>query len=450
MTLLRKQSKDQLTHHASHDALTGLVNRREFESRAERLLSTVNRNEHAHALCFLDLDQFKIVNDSCGHVAGDELLKQLTAILEKVVRKRDTLARLGGDEFGVLMEHCSLEQARRLANAIQQAVNDFVFSWEKSIFKVGVSIGLVEINVQTRNLTELLKDADSACYMAKELGRNRTHVYHPQDEDLAKRSGEMQWVSRLNHALAENRFCIYAQAIEALNPGDKNHYELLIRKIGKDNEIIPPGAFLPAAERYDLISEIDKWMIETSFTMLKQNPDFLETVNFCSINLSGQSLSSMDALNFIILKIDELKIPAEKICFEITETAAISKLSTAMKFISTLKGLGCQFALDDFGSGLSSFGYLKNLKVDYLKIDGIFVKDILNDPIDHAMVKSINDIGHVMGMHTIAEFVENSETVEALKEIGVDYVQGYGVGKPRPLEELLNNHNVIPLKKMIA
>jgi diguanylate cyclase (GGDEF)-like protein/PAS domain S-box-containing protein len=437
----RKEADEQLNYQACHDALTGLVNRREFERRTERLLATVQHDKIEHALCFMDLDQFKVVNDTCGHAAGDELLRQLTLALQSVVRKRDTLARLGGDEFGLLMEHCSLDQAYRVATTIQKTIQDNQFSWEGQTFKVGVSIGLVAANEATPNLTELLKEADAACYMAKELGRNRIHVYHAGDSEIAKRSGEMQWVSRLNQALEEDRFCLYAQIIAPLGFSSDEHYEILLRMLDETGKIIPPGAFLPAAERYNLISKIDCWVIENTFTVLGNNPVFLEQINFCSINLSGQSLTNPEKLNFIITQLDESGVDAEKICFEITETAAISNLSMAVKFISTLKGLGCRFALDDFGSGLSSFAYLKNLSVDYLKIDGIFVKDITDDQIDRAMVKSINEIGHVMGMKTIAEFVENDEIKGMLREIGVNYAQGYGIGKPEPLDEIINRIN---------
>jgi diguanylate cyclase (GGDEF)-like protein len=440
ITILRKQTEEQLTFHASHDALTGLVNRREFERRAARLLSTVNQEDNdEHALCFMDLDQFKVVNDSCGHTAGDEMLRQLTMALQNVVRKRDTLARLGGDEFGVLMEHCSLDDAHRVATSIQKTIQDYQFLWEGRSFKVGVSIGLVPITEATVTLTQLLKDADAACYMAKELGRNRIHIYHHEDENLAKRSGEMQWVARLNQALEEDRFCLYAQTIVPLDGSPDTHYELLLRMIDKKGKTIPPGAFLPAAERYNLIAKLDHWVIKNAFALLADNPHFLKQINFCSINLSGQSLTDPDILDFVISQLDESGVRGEKICFEITETAAISNLSMAMKFISTLKRLGCRFALDDFGSGLSSFAYLKNLSVDYLKIDGMFVKDIVDDPIDRAMVKSINEIGQVMGMQTIAEFVENDVIKGMLKEIGVNYAQGYGIGKPRLFHDLLKN-----------
>ncbi len=439
ITILRKQSEEKLTFQACHDGLTGLVNRHEFKRRTERLLSTLHHDDSQHALCFMDLDQFKIVNDTCGHTAGDELLRQLTSELQSIVRKRDTLARLGGDEFGVLMEHCSLDDAYRVATTLLKVIQNYQFSWDEHTFKIGASIGLVPITKDTSNQTQLLKSADAACYMAKELGRNRIHVYHDEDETMAKRSGEMQWVTRINKALENDRFCLYAQAIVPLGTSLNKHYELLIRMIGEENEVIPPGAFLPAAERYNLISKIDYWVINTSFDLLANNPIFLNQINFCSINLSGQSLTDPNVLDFIITKLDEAELDAEKICFEITETAAISNLSIAKKFISTLKGFGCRFALDDFGSGLSSFAYLKNLPVDFLKIDGMFVKDIVDDPIDHAMVKSINEIGQVMGMKTIAEFVENDEINGMLREIGVNYAQGYGIGKPQPLLELIEN-----------
>ena len=440
----RKKADAQITFQASHDALTGLVNRYEFERRAERLLSTVLQNEDEHALCYMDLDQFKVVNDTCGHVAGDEMLRQLSTVLQETVRDRDTLARLGGDEFGVLMEHCSLDDAHRVATTLQKAIQNYQFSWEGRSFKVGVSMGLVAITKITTNLTELLRVADAACYMAKDKGRNRIHVSHAEDSEVAQRHGEMQWVTRIQHALDEDKFCLYAQSIAPLDNSSDEHYELLIRMIDDKGEVIPPGAFLPAAERYNLITQIDRWVIDSAFRLLAENPVFQNQINFISINLSGQSLAEQDLLDLIIKRLDETDIVGEKICFEITETAAISNIVSAKKFISTLKELGCRFALDDFGSGLSSFAYLKNLPVDYLKIDGMFVKDIVDDPIDHAMVKSINEVGHVMGMKTIAEFVENDEIKGMLREIGVNYAQGYGIDIPMPLDDLLGQSvNVI-------
>lgn len=436
-------SDAQIRHQAAHDSLTGLVNRREFERQAERLLSTIRQDKGEHALCFMDLDQFKVVNDTCGHIAGDEFLRQLSMILQHGVRKSDTLARLGGDEFGVLMEHCSLDHAHRIAISLQKAIQDYQFTWEENSFRVGVSIGLVAITEAIPNLTELLKQADAACYMAKDLGRNRIHVYHSEDLETSQRHGEMQWVSRIHRALEKHQFCLYAQVIVPLDGSTDKHYELLLRMKDEKGKIIPPGAFLPAAERYNLITKLDRWVIANAFSLLADNPVFLKQIDFCAINLSGQSLGDNDFLDFIITQLAASSIEGAKICFEITETAAISNLGAAMKFISTLRGLNCRFALDDFGSGVSSFGYLKNLPVNYLKIDGMFVRDVVDDPIDHAMVKSINEIGQVMGMKTIAEFVENDEIKGMLREIGVNYAQGYGIAKPLAFDELLGRSNKI-------
>ncbi|MEY8243507.1 MAG: EAL domain-containing protein [Gammaproteobacteria bacterium] len=440
IAILRKKTEEKLTYHATHDALTGLVNRREFEQRTVRLLESAKLSQETHALCFMDLDQFKVINDNCGHTAGDELLRQVTLELQKVVRKQDTLARLGGDEFGILMDNCTLEQAHRVATLLLETVQKYQFFWQGQSFRVGVSIGMVAITDALCDLSELMKEADAACYMAKDGGRNRIHVYHPDDIEIAQRHGEMQWVSRINHALRENRFCLYAQTIEPLNGGSEKHYELLLRMIDEKGDTILPGAFLPAAERYNLISEIDYWVIQQAIELLAENPEFLRKINFISINLSGQSLANHTILNFIISQLDASGINGEKICFEVTETAAISNLNMAIKFISTLKDKGCQFALDDFGSGLSSFAYLKNLPVDYLKIDGMFVKGIVDDPIDRAMVKSINEIGQIMGMKTIAEFVENNEIRDMLRESEVDYAQGYGVAKPKPFYDILTQN----------
>jgi diguanylate cyclase (GGDEF)-like protein len=434
----RKKAEKKLSYLANHDSLTGLINRREFEHRVERLLSTIHQDKSEHALCFMDLDQFKIINDTCGHIAGDELLRQLAQVLQGVVRHRDTLARLGGDEFGVLMEHCSLEQAQRVANVIRQGIEDYQFSWEGQSFRVGLSIGIVAINEITPNLTELLKQADAACYMAKDLGRNRIHTYYPEDNELAQRLGQMQWVTDINQALEEDRFCLYAQPIIPLDDSAHRHYEMLLRMIDGKGNVIVPDAFMPAAERYGLMGMVDRWVIEKALALLAENPTFLEEIEFVSINLSGESLSSSGFLDFIIVQLKNSGTDASKICFEITETLAISNLSTATTFISTLKKLGCYFALDDFGSGLSSFGYLKSLPVDYLKIDGMFVKDIVDDAIDHAMVKSINDIAQLMGMKTIAEYVETDEIKGMLREIGVNYAQGFGVGEPQAFEELID------------
>jgi diguanylate cyclase (GGDEF)-like protein/PAS domain S-box-containing protein len=436
--MARNRAEETLSYHASHDNLTGLINRHEFERRVERLLETVSYNDSEHALCYLDLDQFKIVNDTCGHIAGDEMLRQLSNILRDVVRHRDTLARLGGDEFAILVEHCSIDDAHRVVKSIQEAIQDFQFIWEGHSFKVGVSMGLVAINNTDLNLTELLKAADTACYIAKENGRNRIHIYQIDDTEIIQRQGEMQWVERLHEAIEKDLLTLYVQEIISLAKNKDKHYEILVRLNDKKGNIILPGTFLPAAERFNLITKIDRWVIKKAFSVLLENPDFTENLNFISINLSGQSITEEEFHAFIIKEMLDSLIPPEKICFEITETAAILNLNIASQFISKMKLLGCRFALDDFGSGLSSFAYLKNLPVNFLKIDGMFVKDISDDPIDHAMVKSINEIGHVMNMQTIAEFVENDEIKGMLKEIGVDYAQGYGIGKPKLFEDLIN------------
>ena len=433
----QKSTKDKLSYQATHDILTGLINRREFENRVGRLLQGARERRESHAMCFMDLDQFKVVNDTCGHVAGDELLRQLGKLLNKTVSKRDTLARLGGDEFGVLLEFCSLEHAHRLADAILKTVMDFQFHWEDKTFRIGVSIGLVAITETSGSFTELFRQADAACYLAKDLGRNRIHAYHPDDTEMAVRHGEMQWVGRISKALDEDRFCIYSQPIISLGDGNHKHYELLIRMIDERGETVPPGAFLPAAERYSLIEKLDTWMVNHALDLLASHPIFFKDVDFITINLSGPSLTNKGFLDFILNKFEETAISPRLVCFEITETVAITNLESAISFMNTLKKSGFRFALDDFGSGLSSFGYLKNLPVDFLKIDGMFVRDIVDDPIDHAMVKSINEIGQVMGMQTIAEFVENEEIQLLLSDIGVDFGQGYGLGRPVPLEEII-------------
>ena len=438
----------ELSYQASHDSLTGLVNRRELENRLARVLDTARTDGSKHALCYLDLDQFKVINDTCGHVAGDELLRQLSEVLRSKVRRRDTLARLGGDEFGVLMEHCVLRQAERVANTLRKTVEEFRFSWENKTFSVGVSIGLVPVTSDTESVAGALSAADTACYVAKDQGRNRIHVYHPEDMELARRHGEMQWVARINQALEEDRFCLSVQPIRPLSeiappnatppPLDGHgYYEVLLRMRDASGRMVPPGAFLPAAERYSLSVRLDRWVVEKIFSWLDGHPRQLERLTMCSINLSGHSIADEEFLQFVIASLDGTNVPAEKLCFEITETAAITNLVSATRFITALKGWGCHFALDDFGSGLSSFAYLKQLAVDFLKIDGVFVKDVVDDPINLAMVKSINDIGKVMGKRTIAEFVEDDKILQKLHELGVDYAQGYRIGRPAPLERLL-------------
>jgi diguanylate cyclase (GGDEF)-like protein/PAS domain S-box-containing protein len=428
---------EKIVFQASHDALTGLANRSEFDRRIVQLVASVRSDSTEHALCYLDLDQFKVVNDTCGHLAGDELLRQLGDLLRKNLRKHDFMARLGGDEFGILMYRCSLGEAFQACEKIRDIISDFHFGWEDRSFSVGASIGVASINAKSGNAVELLKEADAACYAAKEQGRNRVHVFLPDDEELALRQGEMQWVSKIRRGLEQNRFCLHGQPIVPISGNhEKMHFETLVRNLDDKNLIIPPGAFLPAAERYNLASALDRWVISHLFEWLANKPDFLDNLSVCSVNLSGVSLSENAMLAFITEQFDVWAIPTHKICFEITETAAIANLSVATKFINYLRERGSLFSLDDFGSGLSSFAYLKNLPVDFLKVDGFFVKDIVDDKVDFAMVRAINEVGHIMGKKTIAEFVENEQIFNLLNELGVDYAQGYGISKPVPLDEL--------------
>jgi diguanylate cyclase (GGDEF)-like protein/PAS domain S-box-containing protein len=428
---------EQIAYQADHDGLTGLANRSKFDRYLKRAIELAQKENREHALCYLDLDQFKIVNDTCGHLAGDELLRQLGELLRKHIRQYDFVARLGGDEFGILMYNCTSTLAHQACEKLRDLIKDFNFAWEDRSFTIGVSIGVSSINNVSGNAVDLLKEADAACYAAKEKGRNRVHVFRPDDEDLAMRQGEMQWVEKIRQGLEQKRFILYGQLIVPLQETDDGlHFEALLRYRDDRGNIIPPGAFLPAAERYNLASELDRWIITYLLEWLANHPDFLESVSLCSVNLSGLSLSDETMLPFISGQFQKWAIPTHKVCFEITETAAISNLSHATHFINQLKQQGCLFSLDDFGSGLSSFAYLKNLPVDYLKIDGLFVKDILDDQVDLAMVKSINEVAHVMNKKTIAEFVENKAIFNLLKTLGIDYAQGYGIGRPVPLSEL--------------
>ncbi|MFT7259253.1 MAG: diguanylate cyclase (GGDEF)-like protein/PAS domain S-box-containing protein [Glaciecola sp.] len=432
----RKLAEEKVNYQSTHDELTGLVNRREFERCAEELLASLVDTNSKHAACYIDLDQFKVVNDTCGHAAGDQLLRQLGALLKKSIRKGDTLSRLGGDEFGVLIKNSSIEDSFTVASDIKSIIEDFRFIYEGKGFRVSASIGLVPIFDAETTLARLMKNADEACYLAKDHGRNRIHIYN--EKDLTQRRGEVQWINRIQKALAENRFSLYAQRIEPLKDSNKPHYELLIRMQDVNGRIIPPGGFFPAAERHNLIVQVERWVIDKTFSLLHLNPSFLDNIDFISVNLSVHSLTDESVLEFILLKFRQFKIDGNKFCFEITETVAISDILMVGDFILALKKLGCKFALDDFGSALSSLGYLKTLPIDYLKIDGVLVKDIVEDKIDYAIVKAINEIAHTLGMQTVAEFVENNDIKKILIELGVDYAQGYGIHRPQPFEEILS------------
>lgn len=429
-------AQQTIQHLAYHDALTGLSNRAEFERRLIGALHSA-RVDYQHALFYLDMDQFKIVNDTCGHVAGDELLKQIAILLKGPVRESDTLARLGGDEFGVLLEHCSLEHAEEVAERMLQLVKEFRFSWLDKAFTIGVSIGVVMLDNPDQTHSELLRAADMACYAAKDRGRGRIHVYRPDDAELLQRRGEMEWVSQLTRALQDNQFVLHRQQIITLDSSsDGPCCEFLVRLQGRDGSLIMPGAFIPAAERYNLMPKLDRWVLTNVFHYLQQQFQHQRASadNIYFINLSGATLGDETFLHFVQEALSRNNIPSQSICFEVTETTAIANLSHALSFIQHVKSLGCKVALDDFGTGLSSFSYLKTLAADYLKIDGGFVRDMLEDPMDDAIVQAINNIGHVAGLKTIAEFVENAAIQARLAQIGVDYAQGYGIHRPELIE----------------
>ncbi|MBJ7309616.1 EAL domain-containing protein [Rugamonas sp. CCM 8940] len=439
----RKLSK-QLSWNASHDALTGLINRHEFERQVAAALHSAKHEGHVHALLYMDLDQFKVVNDTCGHGAGDLLLQLLAKMLQTQMRDSDILARLGGDELGVLLPHCPPERAMLIADQLRQSIKDFRFVWDSHAFQLGASVGVVEINHNSKSMSELLIAADQACYLSKERGRNRVHLYQESDQRLAQRHGEMMWVSRLKEAFECRLFRLYAQPIVSLNSHPECHDEVLIRIQNPKGELVLPGAFIPAAERYDMMTAIDRWVIRAVCHHIHTVRDSLNTEQAFiashqslpaqySINLSGTSLSDEGLHDYILEQFGRYTVAPEQVCFEITETAVIANLPKAQSFMERLKLLGCRFSLDDFGSGLSSFAYLKALPVDFLKIDGIFIRDIANNAINRALVKAINEVGHVMGIRTVAEYVEDGPTLAMVRELGLDYAQGYAVGSLRPL-----------------
>jgi diguanylate cyclase (GGDEF)-like protein len=418
-----------------------LINRQEFERLLAMALEDARRINTAHALLVMDLDQFKVVNDTSGHIAGDQLLKQLSSLLEQTVRSSDTVARLGGDEFGVLLRDCSIETARRIADKLRQAVGSFRFSWKDKIYDVSVSIGVVAMDATTANLTELFSAADSACYIAKDMGRNAVHVSSPDDAAISHRHKEMQWVQRLKTALREDRLRLFCQQIKNLDSGchPGGIVEFLLRMETTEGEIVPPMSFLPAAERYNMIVEIDRWVVSrviaTVAEMAASGEGEAGVGMLYAMNLSGQFLGDPASKSFIVAEIERSGIDGSRLCFEVTESSAISNLAEALELMRTLKERGCRFALDDFGSGISSFGYLKQLPVDFLKIDGEFVRDMRLDPIDRSMVEAINKVGHSLKICTIAEFVEDAETLEMLGAMGIDFAQGYFIDRPGPVSD---------------
>jgi diguanylate cyclase (GGDEF)-like protein len=430
---------NRLSHQASHDALTGLTNRRAFEERLGALIGSLAHGHDRHSVMFVDLDQFKIVNDTCGHAAGDELLKLVAKTLQSCLRDADVLARLGGDEFGVILQGTSLEDAADVAERLRVCLHEIDFTWRTRAFSTSASIGLIEVTDATTSLEEALQAADVACYLAKEKGRNRVQIHATGDAELERRIGEMAWVQRIRRAAEEDRFALFAQEIAPLSEANGGrHVELLVRLLDANGGHVSPGSFLPAAERFGLMPLIDRWVVSHAFREIGAHfadPDAPQ-IDLWSINLSGQTIGEPDFCEFVRGEFRRNGLPHDLVCFEITETCAIANFDTARTFIEAMKALGCSFSLDDFGAGMSSFGYLKQLPVDYLKIDGSFVRDIAEDATDRAMVEAIHRIGHITGKKTIAEFVETEEILEALREMGVDYAQGYAVAKPRPLAEL--------------
>ena len=452
----RRAIESSLAWQASHDVLTGIANRRAFEQRLDEVTRVTAEPSSPKALMFIDLDQFKIVNDTCGHAAGDALLQRICAPLQDTLGPNDLLARLGGDEFSILLTDCTMQRALEVAEAMRAAVEHLGFTWGLRAFRVTASIGVVHSDHSIASAEDMMRAADMACYLAKEKGRNRVHVHRDEDADLVRHAGEMNWVQRIHQALNESRFCLYAQDIAPLGGLDEGgmHVELLLRLRDETGAIVPPASFLPAAERFGLMTLIDRWVVRQAFELLaaRGRDPAAEPVACCAINLSGTTIGDKGFLTFLEEMFAHFDISPSIICFEITETSAIANLAAAQTFVQDLRAIGCRFSLDDFGAGLSSFAYLKHFPVDFLKIDGGFVKNLLNDKIDRAMVEMISHIGHVMGKRVIAEFVENDGLIVALGGIGVDFGQGYGIGRPRPFNPAFRSavpsHAVVGRRKV--
>jgi diguanylate cyclase (GGDEF)-like protein/PAS domain S-box-containing protein len=433
----------QLHYQATHDALTGLANRREFEHQMQRAIDDRKQRGAQYALLYLDLDQFKVINDTCGHAAGDELIRQISWSIGQLTRAGDLLARLGGDEFGVLLANTSAEDATRVAESVRRRIADLRFTWRDKFFVVNVSIGVLALDDCLPAVEDAMSAADQACYLAKDNGRNRVQAYRPDDAEMRARKGEMQWVERINTALEQDRFVLFAQEIRPIGvrtaaPGPSAPTcELLVRLIDTDGELVAPMAFIPAAERYGIMPRIDRWVIEHACKLLAESSAQRTGVPTCMINLSGASVTDPGLADFVRSCLAQTRLPAHCVGFELTETVAIANLERAARMMNELRDLGCGIALDDFGSGMSSFAYLRALPVDFLKIDGEFVRDMATDPIDLAVVESIQKIARVMGIRTVAESVENDAILTAATLVGVDYAQGFHLARPVPLTELL-------------
>jgi diguanylate cyclase (GGDEF)-like protein/PAS domain S-box-containing protein len=428
----------EMSYQASHDALTGLVNRAEFERRLGAALDSARGEGVMHVVSYLDLDRFKLVNDTSGHIAGDNLLREISALLKQRVRDSDTVARVGGDEFAMLLAGCPLDKARQISDDICQAVSDHKFAWQDRVFDIGVSIGLVEVGKDSGSAEGVLSAADSACYVAKQQGRGRIHVYSTRDEVLARERGEIQWLQKLQRALKENEFELYVQPIVALAGRTQvgPAAEILLRMRDETGASILPSHFLGSAERYQLMSHIDRWVVQAALTAIAGGAPHLPNGRTCGINLSAQTLGDDDFLEFVVDVLDHTGVDPEKICFEIRESAVVSQLDQAQRFINVLHGIGCRFALDNFGSGIGSFANLKNLSLDYLKIDGVYTHDVENDSVNREMVSAMVKLARTLDFRVVAEQVEDQASFEALRGLGVDYVQGYVVEKPRPLQSV--------------
>jgi len=435
----RRQLENTIKHQVAHDPLTNLLNRDAFDIELSDHVYDAKNNDNHHILCYIDLSRFKLINDTAGHNAGDQCLIQVTTLIESFIRNQDVLSRLGGDEFGLILKDCSQDSALKIANKISQAISEMKFSWEGCDYSLGVNIGINPLNKNSQDAADAIRKADLACYTAKDQGKSQIYIYEEENSELMRRQEESYWTTRITEAIDNDRLQLFAQPIIALNNKESQprYVEILARLLNEDNQLIAPSAFIPAAERYNMMHLIDRKIIMETFSFIHKYSDKDENITHYSINLSANTVDDNGIVEYINDIANRYKIDRKLICFEITETTAIKNLNKTKKLIKKLKASGFKFALDDFGSGLSSFQYLKNLPVDYLKIDGSFVSDIVNNNIDHAMVAAINEVGHIMGIKTIAEYVENEQIIKKLRDIKVDYGQGYGIEQPKPIKEIL-------------
>lgn len=435
----KKRINEEMIYHATHDQLTNLTNRRALENILSTEIRHLKSSDSQHFFCFFDLDRFKVVNDTSGHIAGDVLLRKIGELVKSEVKSIDVVSRLSGDEYGILLKNCTLDNAKKVIERIRNKIELFRYVWEDKTFSVGISAGIVKMDKLTRDFNEVISSADMACSESKKTGRNKVSVYTESDQSVVNRKNQLQWANEIISGIDEKKFILFGQLILAVNDkNEKKRFEVLVRYVSKDGDIVAPGFFLPAAERYNLATKLDQYVVSETLSYIKNNKLILDEVEYLAINLSGQSINDL----FLSYLLNELKIDSsisEKVLFEITETAAISDIEYASYFIDTLKENGFRFALDDFGSGMSSFAYLKQMPIDYLKIDGVFIKNITKDAVDCSMIRSINEIGHIMKIKTIAEYVEDDQILTQLQRIGVDYAQGYFIGKPDHLDKVIRH-----------